>query len=321
MKQSPKPLLVIGNLVLDIRFEGLRDLPEGERSVRSTGAGMDMGGCAGNTARSMAVIGTPVILSSRIGKDEAGEKVANELKSRGVGLDLVEDSSSTTGMTAVLLFDEGRKRSFIYHPGVNSHICVEDISSSTLEKISWLHIAGFFNTDLLAKDSARLLRHAKERGIPTSIGLAWSSTGDWAWIKPCYPFLDLLLMNQEEARSLTGKISPEESARLLSEKEKMLVVVTEGEKGAYAAHLDWGVCSAPAQVVDVVDSTGAGDSFNAGCLSWIYQNGGALPKTAEQGREMLNWGAVAASLSVSGPAGLGQISQERFLDGLADGKH
>jgi sugar/nucleoside kinase (ribokinase family) len=108
---------------------------------------------------------------------------------------------------------------------------------------------------------------------------------------------DLLLPNAREARCLAGEASLEKAVKILGEVCR-LVVVKDGPNGAYACQ-DGQVIHSPAIPVEVVDTTGAGDCFNAGFMrAWL--DGRAL-------EECLRWGNVCGGLSTTGHGGTGRV--------------
>jgi sugar/nucleoside kinase (ribokinase family) len=109
--------------------------------------------------------------------------------------------------------------------------------------------------------------------------------------------VDLLLPNAREARCLTGEASVEKAVQILGE-VCPLVVVKDGPNGAYASQDGCSIHS-PAIPVKVVDTTGAGDCFNAGFMrAWL--DGRTL-------EECLRWGNITGGLSTTGHGGTGRV--------------
>ncbi|MGP9791031.1 carbohydrate kinase family protein [Roseinatronobacter sp. NSM] len=114
---------------------------------------------------------------------------------------------------------------------------------------------------------------------------------------------DIVKLSDEDLHWLMGDGAVEALARALCARGPKVVVITEGAKGARAV-MRGAVAQAPAQRVEVVDTVGAGDTFNAGFLAALRQ-GGALTKAglasvdAAQLTAALTLGAKAAAVTVS----------------------
>jgi sugar/nucleoside kinase (ribokinase family) len=294
-------VLVAGNVVLDVTFEGVAGMPAPELTVAVPRVSLDVGGCGANTARSLAVLGVPVRLVGRVGADAAAGLVTQELTRRGVGLELVEDEGETTGVTGVFLGAGGGTRSFLYGPGANRRLADSDV---VLGGAAWLHIGGFFTTERLATEARSLVQKARDAGVPVSVGLAWSDQGLWGLLDPVLPHLDALFLNRLEAAAVTGLARSEASCRALRARGCPLVVVTDGEQPVVAAAEE--TCSVPAFQVRAVDTTGAGDAFNAGCLKWLHEHG--APRRGPELSGMVRMGSAAGALSCAGRGGLGGLS-------------
>jgi sugar/nucleoside kinase (ribokinase family) len=107
--------------------------------------------------------------------------------------------------------------------------------------------------------------------------------------------VDLLLLNDEEARQLSGRANLPAAARAIRGLGPRAVVIKRGDAGALLFH-EGGVFSAPAFPIEtVVDPTGAGDSFAGGFMGWLARAGGTEPADI---RTAMILGSVLASYSV-----------------------
>jgi len=127
--------------------------------------------------------------------------------------------------------------------------------------------------------------------------------------------VDMLLLNDEEARQLSGEANLPAAARAIRKLGPRAVVIKRGDAGALLFH-EAGVFAAPAfPIENVVDPTGAGDSFGGGFMGWLTHEGDTSPATI---RTAMIMGSVLASFSVEDfsldrfkALDLGQI-RERF---------
>lgn len=107
--------------------------------------------------------------------------------------------------------------------------------------------------------------------------------------------VDLLILNEEEARDLSGQRNIARVGRELLKMGPSRVVVKQGEYGAYLFD-EHGPFHAPAfPIEDVVDPTGAGDTFAGAMLGWLDAQGAITPATL---REAVIFGSAVASLCV-----------------------
>lgn len=166
------------------------------------------------------------------------------------------------------------------------------------------------------------------RAVVVSLGrLALAPTGAWVyavtggieleWVEEATPdqlgCARALVLNAEEAASLTGREDPEEAGLELAGRVDT-VAITMGDAGALGVQ-EGRVTFAPPPVVDVVDATGAGDLFTAAYI-WADLHGAAL-------RDCLAWASLYAGLSVrvptayAGAVGLQELLAEGGSFGLA----
>jgi sugar/nucleoside kinase (ribokinase family) len=132
-----------------------------------------------------------------------------------------------------------------------------------------VHVSSYFLQPTLASELAGVLRTL--RGLGLSISLDTNSDPDdrWAGVGDLLPHLDLLLPNRAEVVALGGDADPRRAATSLAARGP-LVVVKDGARGAFAITSDGTVIEDPGSPVEVVDATGAGDTFDAAFVAaWL----------------------------------------------------
>lgn len=223
------------------------------------------GGAAANVASWLAAEGVSATFVGRIGDDHAGLRAVDELSAAGV-IPVVEiDPHRATGLCLVLL-DEYGERSMI--PSIGANDAAADVALVPVDA-DWLYVSGY----ALLGEGARpfaldALALARERG--------WSIAVDAASAAPLTAagpqrFLDwigtdvLLFANGPEAQVLTGVDESSAAAQALALRCGQ-AVVKRGSSGAVWSDGS-GVRSIPAEDVEVLDSTGAGDAFAAGFIA------------------------------------------------------
>ena len=116
-----------------------------------------------------------------------------------------------------------------------------------------------------AKAGAAVLRKAKEAGLYTSVDLVWDPKEEWDLDK-MGNYADVLFLNNDEGEAVTGTNAPLEILDMLATQGQRITVLKMGESGC-ALKLQTGESFfAPAFEVKAMDSTGAGDAFNAGFI-------------------------------------------------------
>ena len=153
-----------------------------------------------------------------------------------------------------------------------------------------------------------MAKRLKSLGLTTSIDVGWDDTGLWyAGIFELMREVDVFFMNEVEAQHYTGCSSAKESIRELSRHSRHIVMKL-GSTGAVAA-IEGRLMYRSGFEVPVVDTTGAGDSFNAG---YIY---GFL--TGHQTEQCLLYANACGGMSVSqfggSPESLDRSALERFI--------
>ena len=268
---SGLPVTVVGCVQADLLLAPVDDLPAPGSAAFIEDIGMRPGGAGANVAFAFAEVGAPVRLIGCVGDDHLGRWMLEELAAAGLEADIVTVPDEPTGMTVVC---EGprRDRTFITHLGVNATWELSMIPADALAASSVLLCDYFCAPRLQGLAALELLRGAQEAGARTFFDTSWDPNG-WSRatkeeVRALLAHVDVFLPNEAEAGALAGGSGPiEESARALQSVSGGWVVVKLGSRGCLAVGPDGEVLSAPAPEIEVVDSTGAGDAFNAGLMA------------------------------------------------------
>lgn len=232
-------------------------------------------GAESNLAVGLARLGHQVGWMSRLGNDEFGESILAFLRAEGVNVDAV--TRDETAPTAVFFKERrraGASRVFYYRTGsAASRLSTSDLREDYIRNARCLHLTGI--TPALSRGCAEVVRRAmeiaREAGVPVSFDpnirlKLWAADAARESLLELLPLVDWLLAGHEEVELLTGESDPERAAAILSEHGPETVVVKLGAAGALAI-AGQEIISCPAFPVDVVDTIGAGDAFDAGFLS------------------------------------------------------
>ncbi len=150
------------------------------------------------------------------------------------------------------------------------------MTDDLLHQARHLHIASYFLQSALQPGLPGLFARARSAGLTTSLDTNWDPSGDWRGFDKLLPLVDVFLPNQNEALAISGASTLEDALHTLAQKCPA-VAVKCGSQGAYASQAGISA-AAPALALQVVDTVGAGDNFDAGFLyGWL--NGWSLEKT------------------------------------------
>jgi sugar/nucleoside kinase (ribokinase family) len=265
-------VLCTGNMVLDILVRPV-DLPQdsaGTAVVESIE--QSLGGNGANTSYALGRLGVPVRLLGMTGEDPFGEYVLGRLRSAGVDTAGIRRSVAPTAATVVLVNARGDRR-FLHRLGSSGEMFLEPagFEREIQPGMSHYHLASPFTLPRMRAVNAELLCRARGRGLTTSLDTQWDWQGRWMEdLAPCLPHVDVLFVNEDEARMLTGSAEPAEVARRLRGLGARTIVLKRGGVGCDVFAGETGFHS-PAFSVPVVDTTGAGDCFAAGYLAALLR--------------------------------------------------
>ncbi len=229
----------------------------------------------------------------KVGRDAWGDLCIKSLESFGVDCSSVDrDPSLTTGITVSITW--AKDRAMLTYLGAIAALRASDVSDECLSIHRHLHVSSFFLQRALRPGLKSLLARAHANGLTTSIDPGFDP--DEAWGKDLIDTLDevdVFLPNEVELAAISGKKNRTEALHSL-ENGRTLIVAKLGPDGCMA--LDRGeIVSVPAFTVLPIDTTGAGDTFNAGFLhGWLSRSGL---------REAMRFGAACGALSTLGLGG------------------
>ena len=157
-------------------------------------------------------------------------------------------------------------RAMLTFPGAIPALRADAVDPDLVRSARHVHVSSYFLQTSLTPGLGELFRTAEGT---TSIDPNWDPAEDWdAGLSELLPLTDVFLPNAEEAVRIAGRADPEEAALALSA-EGPLVVVKLGADGALAVRGEEVVRVAAPPGVEPVDTTGAGDSFDAGVLAGL----------------------------------------------------
>lgn len=307
----PRPVLVAGDANVDLVLTGDVVPRFGQAEQLLDRGDLVLGGSASIAACGLARLGVPTDLVARVGGDTFGRFTTAALADAGVSVAHVEvDASLPTGMSVILSTPDDR--AILTVPGTIPSLAPGAVLAALdATGAAHLHVASYFLQPVLAAGLPELLAAARSRGVTTSLDTNWDPAQRWTGVADALPLVDLLLPNGAELRALAAAagVAGGDDIALGTGLARLgpRVVVKAGADGGWSVDADGTVTRAPGLRVDVVDTSGAGDSFDAGYLAAL-----AHGVTDEHAR--LRWAAAAGSLSTLGSGGTGRQATQADLD-------
>lgn len=278
MPLSQPSITVVGSYATGLTMKVER-LPSGGETLLGSGYRVDFGGKGSNQAVGCARLGARVSLVAKIGSDAFGDMALRLYRDEGVDISsLLHSPDAPTGVGFIMVEASTGRNCIVLDPGANELLTAADVSRCAAALPAPAVVLTQLEIPVEAAEAALAMGRASQaitvlnpapvRPLPTRV----------------LRLVDVLTPNETEAKVLTGRtpdarVTPEELGRELLRAGVRNVVVTLGENGALLV----GENTArrfPALAMHAVDTTGAGDAFNAGlatALAW----GAALEQAVE----------------------------------------
>lgn len=303
MAEKRWDVFIYGDVNVDIIIPGVEKFPEpGQEDITDT---MEtyVGGGAALFTLGLGKLGLKPVFQGSLGEDCYGKFILEEFHKSNVDNSLLCFSRKhKTGIS--LSFTNEKDRSFLTYRGTNEEINLGDIDLDQVKQARHIHVTGYEGRRNHG-EYLKLLKEVKElQDVSVSFDVGWDASGEWyEGIYELFPFIDVLFMNETEAIHYGRKAEAREAIGEFAAQAK-IAVAKLGKKGSLACMGREFFQAAPFQV-KAVDTTGAGDSFNAGFL-YGYLKGKSLT-------ECLSIGNACGALSVTAYGGNTAFPTEKRL--------
>jgi sugar/nucleoside kinase (ribokinase family) len=297
-------VVVVCEINVDIVVTGLSGPPDfgAERLVDAVT--LTAGSSGVLAATGMADLGLHVGVCGLVGDDPFGRYMLDHLDHHGIDRGgVVVDPAERTG--AGVLLSTPHDRAILTFAGAMAHFALSQVRVDVVARARHLHLSSYFLQQALQPDVPTLLARAHELGLTTSADTGHDPAEIWQ-IDGLLEGLDVFLPNEVEARAITGAATAAEALeRLLA--RVPTVAVKRGAAGALAGHGSERV-DVPGFAVEAIDTTGAGDAFDAGFLAGLLA-GEELAACVRRGNAC---GALTA-VHVGGSGGFDRARVEAVL--------
>jgi sugar/nucleoside kinase (ribokinase family) len=296
--------LTLGEFYVDHIFSGLKTWPKPGEEVFTRQYLRELGGGAAITASGLARLGRKTAVFGVIGSAEASW-ITNRLRRYGVETGTLKIVEAETGVTVSLSKDE--ERTFFSYLGSNALLEEYLLAPEVLVRLreaAHVHVA----VPLQRGVAERLLPELKRAGCTLSLDPGWQPRWylDPQNLRTCKE-VDYFLPNNKEAQALTGQQDPEQVLAGFERLGFSNVVMKLGAGGA-AMRIHGRVLQVPSPKTAVVDTTGAGDAFDAGLIDAILDK--ADPA------KMLRRAVACGALSTRSAGGLSGLATRKDLEGI-----
>jgi sugar/nucleoside kinase (ribokinase family) len=297
-------ILVAGEINPDLILTGNVEPEFGQVEKVIDSAALTVGSSSSIFACGAARLGLKVAFAGICGDDVFGRFMLEAMQERGIDTSaVVVRPDQSTGISVIL--NRSPDRAILTYPGLIPALQASDIPDTILRRARHLHVASYFLQTKLRPDLPAFFRLAHSSGLTTSLDTNYDPFGEWKGLEELLSLTDVFLPNETEALAITQADTVEGAARQLAQTARM-AVVKRGAAGALSYEADTITRSASIPI-DVVDSVGAGDSFDAGFLFGFLHNW--------QLERSLRMACVCGALSMRKPGGtVGQPTLEEALE-------
>ncbi|MFK5977371.1 MAG: sugar kinase [Rhizobiaceae bacterium] len=262
---------IIGLYILDVLGRPVTRIPDGGNVEFIEEIKLTVAGTAGGTVVDAAKLGLNSLAVGAVGDDEKADWVLLTLEKHGVDISTMQRLSGVPTSATILNIRPNGDRPALHMRGASDHFEVPETMYDQVFDAPIIHLGG---TGLLqkldGKPSEILLAEAKRRGLTVTFDLIGTDENTIKIVKPLLPYIDYFMPSIEEARDLTQKKTVDDCAAELMNAGANACVFTLGPDGAYFADREGTRKLSPAYDIEVVDTTGCGDAFDAGFITALH---------------------------------------------------
>lgn len=262
---------IIGLYILDILGRPVTHIPEGGNVEFIDQIRLTVAGTAGGTIVDAAKLGLNTLAVGAVGEDEKADFLIDTMARHGIDTSAMQRVAGVPTSATILNIRLNGERPALHQRGASDHLWLGPEHDDAVLDAPIVHLGG---AGLLAaldgETSRRLLAEAKARGRTTTFDLIAASAETLPIVEPLLPHIDYFMPSIEEAQAMSGVGNPEACADFFLSRGAGTCVFTMGGEGAFLAAADGTRMRVPAFDIDVVDTTGCGDAFDAGLIAALH---------------------------------------------------
>lgn len=288
-----KKILVAGEINVDLILQNFNTFPELGKEVLVEDCFLTLGSASLICAMGLVKLGNPVSFVGKAGCDAYGDFCLDRMQQAGMDVSrVIRSGDLKTGITVSI--SSPRDRAMVTYLGAITALEADEVTDEMLAGFSHLHVSSYYLQERLRPGVRGLFARAHRLGLTTSLDPGCDPSFEWRPdILATLEETDVFFPNEVELRAIAKREGFAEALAALAN-GRTLTVAKLGRAGAMALE-NGRPLSVPAFPVQAVDTTGAGDSFNAGFLhAWLR----GMPLS-----DALRWGAACGALSTRGLGG------------------
>lgn len=240
---------------------------------------VNYGGGAMNVAIGLKNFGIDVAPIVSVGHDQVGLEFFHYLKVNNIPSNFVNiDKMHKTGFSLVINAAKDKEHTVFTYRGASNDLIIPNLR---LFRTKWLYVSSLNGKDW-AKEFEKVAHQTKR-----NVRVAWNpgdrQLSDHKNMLKFLPYIEILILNKDEAMQLVSKAAPRTSRKLIVDSRFLLkklksfgsdkVVITQGAKGVVALDNNGTSYSYPSQSIArrIVETVGAGDAFSSGLLAGMVR--------------------------------------------------
>ena len=263
---------IVGLYVLDILGRPVSEIPKGGDLAYIDELRLTVAGTAGGTIIDCAKLGLSTLAVGAVGDDEKADFVVSVLEKFGADTAGFERIKGVPTSSTILNIRPNGERPALHLRGACDYFLPPNKEKLDIFDCKVFHLGG---TGLLKKldgsVSVELLKDAKENGCITTWDLIGATESTIDIVKPLLPHIDYFMPSIEEASIMCGLDDPNDIAKYYLDNGVTNCVLTMGGEGSLFVNKDETI-KTPAFDINVVDTTGCGDAFDAGMITSLINN-------------------------------------------------
>ena len=263
---------------MELVMPEIKAIPEWGTQVFVPGFKLRKAGSSSNVAFPLARLGIDSSVVASVGNDVYGREIIEDIKTHGLsvsGIDIIDAAS--TGICVCFIREDGQ-RLIISSLGSMNEFDERAVNRhrSLIKQADYVFLSGYFVSPCIGFEGSKsILRRVRKKGKCTLLDTGWAPAG-WSEITKkeilsLLEYVDIFLPNFDEARMLTDSTEPKEMAQKLLACGCREVIIKLGADGSLAVNKE-GVFQEDAFSLEVVDTTAAGDAFNAGIVYGLIKD-------------------------------------------------
>ena len=266
----------VGLTILDVSGRPVSEVPEGGNVQFIDEIRLNPAGTAAGAVMNAAKLGVNCATVACVGRDEKGAFIIDAYKKLHIDCSMIQQTSDAATSATILPIRPNGERPALHCRGASDNLFISEAEFDAVCDARFLHHGG---TGLLnamdaqahpgaENQSAKLLKHAKAKGLTTSFDLIAPNENTMDLLKPLLPHVDYFMPSMEEAEFLSGYKEPGDIAKYFLDLGAGACILKWGNMGSFVATRD-SVFRMPAFKVAVSDTTGCGDSFCGGFIAGL----------------------------------------------------